>query len=262
MADSAGDDIFYGRPASALMLGPGFYDNASGFKAVTASSTHGGGDAAYLYDSAGNDTLHLHPESATLQLAPASRTPPPVSATSTPTPRPGAPTPRPLADSSGTDTFYGRSHSRPCLFGSGFYDSLTGFTTVTASSTHGGERRGLPVRLARQRHLHLVTSLGDACRHRLRQHGATVSATSTPTPRPAATTPRPSATRPATTHFYSRPQSAEMIGPGVLRLRLGVRDGRRHVQQRRGRRGLPVRPGRQQTPSPRRRARPRSPAAA
>ena len=56
--DSSGDDVFYGLPAYGLMNSSGGgTSQAVGFGRVNATSSAGGNDQAYLYDSPGNDSI-------------------------------------------------------------------------------------------------------------------------------------------------------------------------------------------------------------
>ena len=60
MADSDGQrDLLRPPHLRPRFVGATFYDNASGFTSVTASATNGVVDAAYLYDSPGNDTFTI-----------------------------------------------------------------------------------------------------------------------------------------------------------------------------------------------------------
>ena len=68
--DSAGNDMFVGKPTYCQMSGSGYSSYVSGFDQVyayaTAGDAGGVGDRAYLYDSAGNDTLIASPYYAQL----------------------------------------------------------------------------------------------------------------------------------------------------------------------------------------------------
>src|SRR5262249_5364029 len=64
--DSRGNDTFVGTPGTAYLQGPGFHNQATGYKEVLAWSTAGGADQALLRDSPGNDTFAATPTYAFL----------------------------------------------------------------------------------------------------------------------------------------------------------------------------------------------------
>ncbi|MGB6044471.1 MAG: hypothetical protein WBF93_15035, partial [Pirellulales bacterium] len=61
MYDSVGNEMFYGRPESAEMIGVDFHNQVSGFEQVVAHAWKGGTDRAMLYDSIGKDILIAKP---------------------------------------------------------------------------------------------------------------------------------------------------------------------------------------------------------
>ena len=75
--DSAGTDSFVATPADGVMYAsagtdnPAYANRAIGFATVNACSTHGGGDSARLYDSAGDDLFTATPTYAELKNDPA-----------------------------------------------------------------------------------------------------------------------------------------------------------------------------------------------
>jgi hypothetical protein len=71
--DSAGDDLFVGRPTSSYLVGPRFSAYALGFPTVAAHAVNGGNDEARLYDApavgafpSGDDTFNARPASSEL----------------------------------------------------------------------------------------------------------------------------------------------------------------------------------------------------
>ena len=58
--DASGSALFVSSPAYSYLSGTGFFNMATGFKTVVASTTTGS-DTAYLLDAPGNDTFVLTP---------------------------------------------------------------------------------------------------------------------------------------------------------------------------------------------------------
>ena len=69
--DSAGNDMLTATPGHSLLAGPGYSNYSENFDSMVAYATAGDaggvGDRAYLYDSAGNDTLVADPTHALLR---------------------------------------------------------------------------------------------------------------------------------------------------------------------------------------------------
>ncbi|MCE9557096.1 MAG: hypothetical protein K8T91_27430 [Planctomycetes bacterium] len=142
--DSAGNDTFTAKPTLATLSGTGFYNYVGSFDKVyayaTAGDAGGAGDQAYLYDSAGNDTLSAKPTLATLSgtgFYNYAGSFDKVYAYATAGDAGGAGDQANLYDSAGNDTLNAKP-TLATLSGTGFYNYAGSFDKVYAYATAGG----------------------------------------------------------------------------------------------------------------------------
>ncbi len=139
--DSAGNDTLNSLPGYSYLTGPGYYSYAQGFDRVIAFARAGSADArgdwAYLYDSAGDDTLNARPEYAYLSgtgffnYAEGFGTVLTYSTNTSSFDRAY------LYDSAGDDVFTGTT-AHGVMRGTNFVNLVAGFDEVIADSRSGG----------------------------------------------------------------------------------------------------------------------------
>ncbi len=141
--DSAGNDLFSGRPTYGVLSGTGFYNHAENFDKVYAYSTAGDaggvGDRANLYDSTGNDTFNGQPTYGSLMgtgFYNYAENFDKIFAYATAGDAGGVGDRAYMYDSTGNDTFTGRP-TFSVLAGTGFYNYAGSFDKVYAYANAG-----------------------------------------------------------------------------------------------------------------------------
>jgi hypothetical protein len=142
LADSGQSATFTATPSTSLLVGPGFSEQAAGFGTVAGLSS-AGSNVAYLYDTAGNDTVSIVP-GASISASQASLVGSGLSeqafgfavVAALHTAR-GADTAY-LYDSPASDTFAATPSYATLVAGTGFVEQAYNFPTVAAVHSAGG----------------------------------------------------------------------------------------------------------------------------
>lgn len=132
--DSAGSDRYYVRPGYAYLQGAGFYNFARGFDVCDGYSLLGGGDIAYLHDSATDDQLVARPQRVTMRADGTENSASGFARTYAYASR-GADAAE-FWDSSGDDRFTVLPGTS-ILYGAGFLNFAQGFRSVWAHASSG-----------------------------------------------------------------------------------------------------------------------------